>query len=164
MLCSQWCILLLISIHFIWSMQHIVLLHTFVPNCLWHSPKPQQEYLESYILVSNYVYIDAYHCKLLLISVELSNIRNSYCVSIANWSKYCPNSTSSMYWYFLENRSSTQNCGNKSNLWLFCAHKTIVQGTYTFQPCSCEILLTIHIRLPERAIGFSCKYVRVSAR
>ena len=59
-------------------------MHIFVPNCLviHLSPKPKlrQEHLYSYQLVRNFVHIDAYQCKTLLILVESSNTKHLLCI------------------------------------------------------------------------------------
>ena len=60
------------------------LLHIFVPNCLviHLSPKPKlrQEHLYSNRLIRNFVHIDAYQCKTLLILVESSNTKPLMCI------------------------------------------------------------------------------------
>ena len=60
------------------------LLHIFVPNCLviHLSPKQKlrQEHLCSYRLVRNFVHIDAYRCKTLLILVVSSNTKHLLCI------------------------------------------------------------------------------------
>ena len=91
------------------------LLHIFVQNCLviHLSPKTKlrQEHLYSYRLVRNFVHIDAYQCKTLLILVELSNTKHFLCIHHDPTDrKCCQNNTSEMFWHFPEYRPLDRQC------------------------------------------------------